>query len=144
MPVTAYRNPVIPGFNPDPTVIRVGEDFFLVTSSFEYFPGLPIYHSKDLTSWNLIGHALTRPSQLDLRTCEGSSGVFAPTLRFHEGRYYITVCALHKKAGEGPGLVRKRSQDRDVGKHAHAIPASAANSSAARILCFDRRYLGQL
>ena len=65
-----FNNPVISGFNPDPTVVRVEDDYFLVTSSFEYFPGLPIYHSKDLLNWKLIGHGLTRSSQLNLRTVE--------------------------------------------------------------------------
>ena len=61
-----YRNPVIPGFYPDPSVCRVGEDFYLVNSSFEYFPGVPIWHSRDLIHWRQIGHVLTRRSQLEL------------------------------------------------------------------------------
>lgn len=102
----SYRNPIITGFNPDPTIIRVGQDdFLLATSSFEYFPGIPIYHSKDLIHWNLHGHALTRPSQLNLRVCESSCGIFAPTLRCYNGRYYMTVCAMERKGGEGPGFV---------------------------------------
>lgn len=101
-----YRNPIIPGFNPDPTIIRVGHVYYLSTSSFEYFPGLPIYRSNDLVNWKLHGHALSRASQLDLRVCESSSGIFAPTLRCYGGRFYMTVCALHRKGGEGPGMVR--------------------------------------
>ena len=65
---TKFMNPILPGFNPDPSIARAGKDFFLTTSTFEYFPGLPIYHSKDLINWNLIGHALTRRSQLEMRT----------------------------------------------------------------------------
>ena len=61
---THFRNPVISGFHPDPSVCRVGEDYFLVTSSFEYFPGVPLFHSRDLVYWQQIGHVLTRPSQL--------------------------------------------------------------------------------
>lgn len=88
-----YRNPIIPGFNPDPSIIRRGSDYFLVTSTFEYFPGIPIYHSTDLLSWKLIGHVLTRSSQLNMRTVEPSGGVWAPTLRYHEGRkrFYVSV-----------------------------------------------------
>lgn len=56
-----FRNPIITGMNPDPSICRVGDDFYLVTSTFEYFPGLPVYHSKDLVHWKLIGHALSRP-----------------------------------------------------------------------------------
>ncbi|TID04989.1 Non-reducing end alpha-L-arabinofuranosidase BoGH43A [Colletotrichum higginsianum] len=82
-------NPIIPGFNPDPTIIRVGQDFFLATSTFEYFPGVPIYHSTDLVKWENIGHALSRPSQLNLRGTAPSGGIFAPTLRHHDGTFYL-------------------------------------------------------
>ncbi|KAH6991431.1 glycosyl hydrolase [Ilyonectria sp. MPI-CAGE-AT-0026] len=86
-----FVNPIIPGFNPDPSICRVGDDFFLVTSTFEYFPGIPIYHSKDLLAWTLIGHVLTRRSQLEMRTTEPSGGVWAPTLRYHQGTFYVSV-----------------------------------------------------
>lgn len=92
---TTYCNPIIPGFNPDPSIVRVGSDYFLATSTFEYYPGVPIYHSKDLVNWALIGHALTRPSQLDMRTVEPGGGVWAPTLRYHDGRFYIATAAVH-------------------------------------------------
>jgi beta-xylosidase len=85
----AFQNPVLPGFNPDPSVIRVGSDYFCATSSFEYFPGAPIYHSKDLVKWKLIGHALTRKSQLDIKTPEPGGGVWATTIRYHEGTFYV-------------------------------------------------------
>ncbi|KAF1835200.1 putative glycosyl hydrolase, partial [Decorospora gaudefroyi] len=84
-----YANPVLPGFNPDPSVIRVDKNYFCVTSSFEYFPGAPIYHSKDLVKWDLIGHALTRKSQLDIKTPEPGGGVWATTIRYHNGVFYI-------------------------------------------------------
>ncbi len=84
-----YINPVISGFNPDPSVCRVGDDFYLVTSSFEFFPGVPIYHSKDLVNWELIGHVLTRKSQLNLDKAWPSGGIFAPTLRYHKGTFYM-------------------------------------------------------
>lgn len=86
-----YRNPIIPGFNPDPSVCRVGDDFYLVTSSFEYFPGLPIYQSKDLINWKQIGHCLTRDSQLPLENVPASGGLFAPSLRYHDGLFYV-IC----------------------------------------------------
>jgi len=92
-----FRNQMISGFNPDPSIVRVEGDFFLATSTFEYYPGVPIYHSKDLVQWSLIGHCLTRPSQLTMRSCEASMGIFAPTLRFWRGRYYMTTMAVHKK-----------------------------------------------
>lgn len=90
-------NPIIPGFNPDPSVCVVGDDIFLATSTFEYFPGVPIYHSKDLVNWKLIGHALNRPSQLYMRTEVAGGGIFAPTLRYHNGRWYMTTCCVRDR-----------------------------------------------
>jgi xylan 1,4-beta-xylosidase len=84
-----YRNPVIPGFYPDPSVVRVGEDYYLVNSSFEYFPGVPIFHSKDLVNWEQIGHVLTRKSQLPLDKVRNSDGIYAPTIRYHDGTFYM-------------------------------------------------------
>ena len=82
-------NPVLPGFYPDPSVCRVGSDYYMVTSSFEYFPGVPVFHSTDLFSWRQIGHCLTRRSQLDLTGRRSSDGIFAPTLRYHDGTFYM-------------------------------------------------------
>ena len=84
-----YRNPVIAGFNPDPSICRDGNDYYLATSTFEYFPGVPIYHSKDLVNWRLAGHALDRPSQLPLSGQKSSMGIFAPTLRCGNGHFYM-------------------------------------------------------
>lgn len=86
-----YKNPVIPGFYPDPSVCCVGGDFYLVTSSFEYFPGVPIFHSRDLVNWVQIGHVLDRKSQLPLEKAECFSGIYAPTIRYHEGTFYVTT-----------------------------------------------------
>ncbi len=90
----SFHNPIIPGFYPDPSICRVGEEFYLVTSSFEYFPGVPLFHSHDLVHWHQIGHVLTRPSQLQLRDVPSSYGIYAPTLRYHDGRFYLitTLC----------------------------------------------------
>jgi hypothetical protein len=111
----AYRNPILPGFNPDPTIIRVGDDYFLVTSSFEYFPGIPLYHSQNLIDWKRIGHVLTRPSQLDLRPCPSSGGIFAPTLRHHNGRFYVTVTAVHRaRKGTVSGKTRTEGLETDL------------------------------
>ncbi len=90
MPIQ-YRNPVLAGFHPDPSVCRVGRDFYLVTSSFEYFPGVPIFHSRDLVHWRQIGHCLQRPSQLPLAGASASGGIWAPTLRHHNGVFYMTT-----------------------------------------------------
>lgn len=84
-----YRNPIVRGYSPDPTICRVGEDYYLVNSSFEFFPGLPIYHSKNLVNWELVSYALNRESQLDLYKCIASGGIFAPTLRLHDGTFFL-------------------------------------------------------
>jgi xylan 1,4-beta-xylosidase len=86
---TSFRNPVIPGFHPDPSVVRVGEDFYLVTSSFEFFPGVPIFTSRDLVHWKQLGHVLTRESQLPLQKARPSGGIYAPTIRYHDGTFYM-------------------------------------------------------
>ena len=86
-----FQNPVVSGFYPDPSICHVGEDFYLVNSSFEYFPGVPIWHSKDLVHWRQIGHCLTRRSQLPLDGVAPSDGIYAPTIRHHRGRFYMVT-----------------------------------------------------
>jgi xylan 1,4-beta-xylosidase len=93
-----YSNPILSGFYPDPSICRVGDDYYIVNSSFAYFPGLPVFHSKDLVSWKQIGHAMDRPEQLDLKGAGVSRGLFAPSIRFHKGTYYI-ICTLIDKGG---------------------------------------------
>jgi xylan 1,4-beta-xylosidase len=95
-PPVKYQNPIIPGFHPDPSVCRVGEDYFLVTSSFEFFPGVPLFHSRDLIHWQQIGHCLTRESQLPLHNANCSAGIFAPTIRHHQGRFYMVTTNVSK------------------------------------------------
>lgn len=84
-----FRNPILPGFYPDPSICRVGDDYYLVTSTFEYFPGLPIFHSRDLVHWRQIGHVLNRPSQLPLDGVRPSGGLYAPTIRYSNGVFYV-------------------------------------------------------
>lgn len=85
----SFQNPILSGFHPDPSICRVGEDYYLVTSSFVYFPGLPIYHSRDLIHWEAIGHAIHRPGQIDFSRSAFSEGLWAPTIRWHGGLFYI-------------------------------------------------------
>ena len=92
----SFRNPILSGFNPDPSIVFVDGVYYLATSTFQYFPGVPVYRSTDLVDWKLIGHALNRPSQLQMRTTEGGGGIFAPTLRHHKGRFYMTTCCAHR------------------------------------------------
>jgi xylan 1,4-beta-xylosidase len=93
-----YTNPILAGFYPDPSICRVGNDYYLVNSSFSYYPGLPIFHSKDLVSWKQVGNAMNRPEQLDLIGAGVSRGLFAPTIRYYKGSYYI-VCTLVDRGG---------------------------------------------
>ncbi len=86
------HNPIIPGFNPDPSIVRVGDDYYIATSSFSFFPGIPIYHSRDLVHWEQISYAFTNPDWLPLEPTRVSSGLYAPTLRYHEGLFYVIVC----------------------------------------------------
>src|SRR5436309_3929147 len=85
----SFTNPIISGFQPDPSICRAGDDYYVVTSSFEYFPGVPIFHSRDLVNWRQIGYVLTRKSQLNLDKMRSSGGIFAPTIRHHDGTFYL-------------------------------------------------------
>ena len=99
--LSGYRNPIIPGFHPDPSVCRVGGQYYLVTSTFTWFPGVPIFRSPNLVDWEQVGNVLDRPSQLDLTATLGwaSMGVYAPTLRHHDGRFWmITTNATNNGA----------------------------------------------
>lgn len=89
MKTKTFQNPLLSGFYPDPSICRVGEDYYMVTSSFVYFPGLPVFHSRDLVHWEQIGHGISSPEQLDYKNCETSLGLWAPTMRYHEGTFYI-------------------------------------------------------
>ena len=86
-----FKNPIIPGFYPDPSICRVGSDYYLVNSSFEYFPGVPIWHSTDMVHWKQIGNVLDRASQLTLTNCKPSNGIYAPTIRYNNGVFYMVV-----------------------------------------------------
>jgi xylan 1,4-beta-xylosidase len=83
------ENPILRGFNPDPAICRVGEDYYIVTSTFEWFPGYQIHHSKDLVNWQLVRRPLDRVSQLDMRGEPDSCGVWAPCLTHHDGVFYL-------------------------------------------------------
>ena len=84
-----FRNPILPGFHPDPSIVRVGDDYYVVNSSFGFYPGLPIFHSRDLVNWTQIGNAIDRPDMLDFSGLGISRAVFAPTIRHHNGLFYI-------------------------------------------------------
>ena len=83
------ENPILPGCYPDPSIVRVEDDFYLISSSFSFFPGIPIFHSKNLVNWEQIGNVLDRKSQLPLTYEMISGGIFAPTIRYHDGMFYV-------------------------------------------------------
>ena len=87
--MTIISNPILPGFNPDPSVLRVGDDFYIATSTFEWYPGVQIHHSRDLRHWRLITRPLARASQLDMRGAPDSCGVWAPDLSYADGRFWL-------------------------------------------------------
>ena len=89
-----FTNPVLAGFYPDPSICRVNQDYYLVNSTFAYFPGIPVFHSKDLVHWELIGHVLDRPGQLDTQGMGLSRGIFAPAIAYHDGLFYVTCTVV--------------------------------------------------
>ena len=92
------QNPIIPGFNPDPSICRRGDDYFIAVSSFEWFPGVPIYHSRDLAHWELYAHALTNEHACELRGLPSAKGVWAPCLTWckQDGLFYLVYWLLLK------------------------------------------------
>ncbi|WP_245648863.1 glycoside hydrolase family 43 protein [Sphingomonas sanxanigenens] len=93
----SYRNPILSGYYPDPSVTRVGDDYYLVLSSFAHFPGLPIFTSKDLVNWTQIGNAIDRTEQLDFTGMRTSQAVFAPDISYHDGTFYIVNTCVECK-----------------------------------------------
>ena len=91
------QNPIIPGFYPDPSICRVGDDYYLACSSFELYPGIPIFHSKDLANWEQISYAMTMDNGFHVNADMGTGGVMAPTIRYHEGTFYIVNCNFGDK-----------------------------------------------
>jgi xylan 1,4-beta-xylosidase len=93
-----YRNPVLAGFHPDPSICRVGDDYYVVNSTFAYFPGIPVYHSRDLVNWKQVGNVVSRPSQLNYDGLGVSRGIFAPALSHHGDTFYL-VCTFVDAGG---------------------------------------------
>ena len=85
-----FLNPILAGFYPDPSLLKVEDDYYLITSTFAYFPGIPVFHSKDLKNWKQIGHVLDRPEQLNLNGLGVSKGIFAPAIKYYNGTFYVT------------------------------------------------------
>ncbi|MCX6344371.1 MAG: glycoside hydrolase family 43 protein [Armatimonadetes bacterium] len=92
-------NPILPGFNPDPSICRVGDDYYIATSTFEWFPGVQVHHSKDLIHWKLVAHPLDRRSQLDMNGCASSCGIWAPCLSYAEGQFWLIYTNMRSVTG---------------------------------------------
>jgi xylan 1,4-beta-xylosidase len=90
-PSNTFQNPLLSGCYPDPSICRAGNDYYMVHSTFEFFPGVPVSQSKDLVHWRLIGYCLTNQSQLKLDHMRASGGIFAPTIRYHDGTFYMVT-----------------------------------------------------
>ena len=93
------RNPILPGFNPDPSIVRVGDDYYIATSTFEWFPGVQIHHSRDLVNWELIARPLDRPSQLDMIGNPDSGGIWAPCLSYADGLFWLIYTDVKQWTG---------------------------------------------
>lgn len=96
------KNPILKGFNPDPSILRVGDDYYIATSTFEWYPGIALYHSKDLKNWTQINYALTRPEQINLTGLDTARGVWAPCLSYSEKyrKYYLTFSVVYNIQGQ--------------------------------------------
>ena len=105
MPEGAFVNPILPGGYPDPSIVRVDDDFYLVNSSFEYFPGLPVHHSTDLVNWKLIGYGLHRAEwfggAVNLEDVQSNGGIHAPSIRWHDGTFYIITTNVYSPPEQG-------------------------------------------
>ena len=104
-----YENPILKGFYPDPSIVCVNDTFYLINSTFEYLPGIPIHKSKDLIHWETINHCITRDSQINLGNCNCSCGIFAPTLRYHSGTFYMITTDI----GRGTFLLTTKDIEKD-------------------------------
>ena len=93
------NNPILKGFNPDPSIIRVGNDFYIATSTFEWLPGIPIYHSTDLIHWKLISHVFSGNPPFNLRGVVDSAGLWAPSLSYHDGVFWVVYTVVHNRLG---------------------------------------------
>ncbi|NQX12675.1 glycoside hydrolase family 43 protein [Microbacteriaceae bacterium VKM Ac-2855] len=103
--MTVLHNPVLRGFNPDPSIVRVGEDYYIATSTFEWFPGVRLHHSRDLANWHVIGHALDERAGFDLAGIPDSGGVWAPSLSHSGGLFWLAYSIVHSMDGDDKDIL---------------------------------------
>lgn len=116
-----YHNPICRGMNPDPSILRVGEDYYMVNSSFLFFPCIPISHSRDLIHWELIGHAITNPQWARLKELDGGRGYWAPDISCYEGRFYITATYRLNEEDRPQRLQMVTSADKPEGPYCEPV-----------------------
>jgi beta-xylosidase len=127
--MTMIRNPILPGFNPDPSICRVGEDYYIATSTFEWYPGVQIHHSRDLMNWRLVRRPLDRASLLDLRGEPDSCGVWAPCLTHADSRFWLVYTDV--KRFEGASRTRTITSRRRRRSRAHGrIPSTSIRAAS--------------
>lgn len=116
-----YHNPICRGMHPDPSIVRVGEDYYMVNSSFVFFPCIPISHSRDLIHWELIGHAIANSDWARLKGLEGGRGYWAPDISYYEGRFYITATCRLNEGGMPQRLQMVTSSDKPEGPYCEPV-----------------------
>jgi Glycosyl hydrolases family 43 len=147
-PKRQYLNPILAGFYPDPSIVRVGEDYYLVNSSFSWYPGVPIFHSRDLVNWTQIGHVLDRPSQLPLAGAGVSRGIFAPTIRYHNGLFCMITTNVseignfYAAAVLRPAGARKEDRSTAQSSALSRWPAPGRDIRHATGLVFEKPWTG--
>ena len=104
MTTSSISNPILRGFNPDPSIVRVGDDYYIATSTFEWFPGVRLYHSRDLAHWEVVGHALDEVNGFDLRGIPDSCGVWAPSLTHADGMFWLAYSVVRTEDGDDKDL----------------------------------------
>lgn len=138
-----YSNPVKRGFFPDPSVIRVDEDYYMVNSSFQYFPAIPISHSKDLVHWEIIGHAIIDNSFLDLSETLDSRGIWAPDISYHNGKFYIFATLRYNYADANEHPMRSQlmmTSDKPEGPYSRPVILPVDNIDPSHFVDDDGKH----
>ncbi len=144
--VRTYQNPVQRGFFPDPSVIRVGDDYYMVNSSFQYFPALPISHSKDMVHWHIIGHAINNPEWLDISDIRDSHGIWAPDISYVDGKFYVFATLRLNADGKRENNVMRRQlvmvSDKPEGPYSKPVCLEADDIDSSHFVDTDgKRYM---
>lgn len=136
-----YYNPILRGFFPDPSIVRVGEDYYMVNSTFQYFPAIPISHSRDLVHWEIIGHAITQNDYLDISNTRDSHGIWAPDISYYNGKYYIFATLRLNGTGKRNNNVLRRqlvmTADNPQGPYSKPVCLEVDNIDPSHFIDYD-------